>query len=235
VRSLALGGGRLVSVTGDGEVRLWDPERGAEIRRLLSGSPERINAVALSPDGGVLAAGGTGGVLLWNLRRPVDSPRRLADGRDVRAVALAPDGRSLAAGTAAGVILLLDLVDGSPAELPGHTAAVTALSWSAAGSLASSSLDGTVRLWDPRHRELEPVTLRDNAGWVWAVALSAAGDQVVSGGKDRTVRLRWTGAERYARALCTSLQRNLTRGEWATYIPAYPYETTCPSLPQEGR
>jgi hypothetical protein len=71
---------------------------------------------------------------------------------------------------------------------------------------------------------------------VWAVALSAAGDQVVSGGADGTVRVRWTGAEPYARALCTRLPRNLTRGEWTTYIPAeIPYETTCATSSQEGR
>ncbi|HEY2738771.1 MAG TPA: hypothetical protein VGK45_10225, partial [Thermoanaerobaculia bacterium] len=76
VRSLALGGGRLASVSGS-EIRLWDAERGQEIRQLVSGHPGRINSVALSPDGNVLAAGGAGGVFLWDLRHPADPPRHL--------------------------------------------------------------------------------------------------------------------------------------------------------------
>jgi hypothetical protein len=83
---------------------------------------------------------------------------------------------------------------------------------------------------------MEPVVLRDHAGWVWAVALSPDGGSVLSGGADRTVRVRWTHTAPYAEALCARLSRNLTQGEWEQYLPAgTPYEPTCSNLPTEGR
>ncbi len=192
------------------------------------------------------ASGARGGVLLWSLPRPGERPGEaavLAAGDDVRSLAMSGDGRLLAAGTGSGAILLWDLgagehgrpPAGSPRVLSGHTAAVTSLAFSSGHPLlASASLDGTVRL---RHAEQPDRTLvlTDHEGWVWAVALSADGERVLSGGRDRTVRVRGTSPGPYFEEVCRRLERNLTRREWALFLPDIPYQPTCRNLPADAR
>jgi energy-coupling factor transporter ATP-binding protein EcfA2 len=234
VNALAFGGGRLAVGTADGRVELLDPAAPEKAQGVLAGQPHRITALALAADGSLLAAGSAGGgVLVWDLRQSSAPPRLLGKDQDVRSLALRRDGGLLAAGTASGAILLWDPRAASPpSSLAGHTAAVTSLSFaSGSGQLASASLDGSVRVWNPDRRESEPIILRDHGGWVWAVALSADGGRVVSGGADRTVRVRPTRAEPQAEALCGKVGRNLTRDEWAAHLPpGVPYEETCPHL-----
>ena len=70
--------GRMLATAGAlGFVRLWDPETGAELRRL--GEPgDRLTVVAFSPDGRTLAAAGAdANIRLWDLgelRKPRADP-----------------------------------------------------------------------------------------------------------------------------------------------------------------
>ena len=76
------------------------------------------------------------------------------------------------------------------APLSGHTRAVWSVKFSPDGKmLATSSEDGTVRLWDvATHQQLgKPFT--GHAGPVWGVAFSSNGRTLVTGGADGTVRL----------------------------------------------
>ncbi|HEY6324373.1 MAG TPA: AAA family ATPase [Thermoanaerobaculia bacterium] len=249
-------GDRLAAACADGNVRLWDPLRAGTAPAVLPAGARRLTALAISPDGARLAAasagaggasGSSGGVLLWSLPRPGERAGEaavLGAGDDVRSLAMSGDGRLLAAGTGSGAILLWDVgagehgrpPAGSPRVLSGHTAAVTALAFSSSHPLlASASLDGTVRL---RHAEQPDRTLvlTDHEGWVWAVALSADGERVLSGGHDRTVRVRGTSPGPYFEEVCRRLERNLTRREWALYLPPdILYQPTCRNLPAEQR
>jgi WD40 repeat protein len=247
-------GDRLAAAGADGNVRLWDTLHAGAAPAVLAAGARRLTALAISPDGARLAAASAGGpagasgsagggVLLWSLPRPGERAAEaavLGAGDDVRSLAMSGDGRLLAAGTGSGAILLWDVGAGEHGRPPagslrvlsGHTAAVTALAFSSSHSLlASASLDGTVRL---RHAEQPDRTLvlADHEGWVWAVALSADGARVLSGGRDRTVRVRGTSPGPYFEEVCRRLERNLTRREWALYLPPeIPYQPTCRNLP----
>ena len=221
--------GALAAAGLDGSVRLW-ASLDATPRTLATRAPaERIGALAFLDDGG-LAAASAGGVLLWNAARPQEEPRFLAAGRRIRAVASGGPGR-LAAGTEEGPILLWTAgLDRSPVELSGHSSAVTSLAFSPGGArLASSSLDGSVRLWDAARPDRKPIRLAGHTGWVWAVAFTRAGDELVSGGADRSLRIWPTRAEPIAEAICARKTRNLSPEEWAAYLPAdIAWEATCP-------
>ncbi|MBP8972555.1 MAG: hypothetical protein KBH93_01655 [Anaerolineae bacterium] len=79
------------------------------------------------------------------------------------------------------------------AAMPGHGGTITGLDFNAAGTrLASSSRDGTARLWDV-YLESELLILAGHNDRVQGVAFSPLGDQVASASLDGTVRL-WDAA-----------------------------------------
>jgi WD40 repeat protein len=74
--------------------------------------------------------------------------------------------------------------------LHGHTTSVSSVAFSPDGhTLASSSLDNTVRLWDvATGQPLDEFHIRDG-NWVWSVAFSPDGQTLASGSNDGTIYL----------------------------------------------
>jgi WD40 repeat protein/serine/threonine protein kinase len=138
-------------------VRQWELASDRErtiIRPILD--PSGIYCIAYSPDSSTLAtSGGDGVVRRWDA---ANGAERAAPGGPfgyIRAMALAPDGKTVAAGCGS-VIRLLDAPSGTERrQLDGHRSLVTNLAFSPDGaSLASTALDGEVRLWDARSGEV---------------------------------------------------------------------------------
>jgi WD40 repeat protein len=163
VKSLAFAAdGMTLAAGGTDAVVLWDvPGRRPLKRVVIDGG--MADAVALSPDGGTIAAGiSDGTVVLWDgeLRRQLGkalkgSPEVASrpDETTVTSVAFSPDGRTLASASQ-GTIRLWQVQRRRPAarELSGHADVVTAVAFSPDGrTLASASQDQTVILWDIRH------------------------------------------------------------------------------------
>jgi WD40 repeat protein len=141
---------------GPGAVRLWDARTGRLLRRL--GDPaEQVMAVAASPDGRHVAAGGAapsgrGAVRAWDVE--TGAPLWSADdhAKEVLAVAFAPDGSLVAAGDAGGAVVVRDARSGSVLHtLPGHGGGATALAFSPDGAtLFCGEGDGPTRAWEVR-------------------------------------------------------------------------------------
>jgi len=73
--AFAPGGKTLAAGNSEGSTVLWNIAARSRTARFVNplgtgGSATGVNAVAISPDGSLLAAGGYGGTYLWDLRRP---------------------------------------------------------------------------------------------------------------------------------------------------------------------
>ena len=179
---------------------MLDLKSGAE----LSGFPELgggVLSVAFSPDGQTIAVGSWAKkVILWDAathQRKATSPPLLGH---VWSVAFSPDGASLLSGSGdwQGVpeLRLWDphTLEAGP-SLPGHRAGITSISFSSDGkTMATSSFDRTVRVWDvATHQERE--VIRGHTDFVSSAAF-VAGGQLVSAGWDKTVKFwDWTSPQ----------------------------------------
>ncbi|MDQ7821719.1 MAG: WD40 repeat domain-containing protein [Candidatus Eremiobacteraeota bacterium] len=121
---------------------------GLEARNQQGDSTYNIESIAFSPSMKVLAAGGDGGVFLWDM-----GSGKLLHRFEPGTVALTPDGKTAASGTY-GEVSLHELPSGKMAgKLKGPGANLHALAYSPDGSLLAGGFgDGTVWLWDTRSR-----------------------------------------------------------------------------------
>jgi WD40 repeat protein len=215
MRDIAIGDGQGFTVTYsmDGRVlALVDPRNLVLVFDTVTGKQTHKfelrdptgHAIALSPDGKVLAVGEAGGedhpVRLWDLANNKElTPLQLGRQRVVTKLVFAPDGKQLA-GISGGQVRLWDVTTGKRTRLyEGHDNQVLAVAFSFDGQkLATAGGDGTVRLWETTsEEELKKFTLNDNQ--FTALAFAPDGKTLIAGSTANTVQV-WdltTGQERH--------------------------------------
>ena len=173
--------GRLLA-TGDSKiVKIWEVESGRELHEVAGAG----RALAFSKDGGLVAAGGKGDIVVADSATGQVGQVIKGHANAVLAVAFSPDGRMLASGGDDTTARIWDVKDGSEkALLEGHVNSVFAVAWSPDGAmLATASRDDTIRLWAmPGGAPIR--TMAGHGDDVRALAFSNDGTRLVSAGGD---------------------------------------------------
>ena len=146
----------LLAVGSEEVVRLWDLGTGATRSLKAEGV---IGQLAFSPDGRLLAAGGSGEsgtMMVWDVasRTRLKLPfKGAAKYEYIASVAFSPDGGTLAAGSSDNVLWLWDVATGERLGKPlAHSGTVEAVAFSPLGGLLATGTglgEGAVRLWRP--------------------------------------------------------------------------------------
>lgn len=207
----------LVSASDDKTIRIWDWESGVTLRTLRGyvgpGNDGKIFALAVSPDGSTIAAGGYFGAGIGD--RPPYGDVRLFDfstGRTkavlkgpqlaIYDVAFSPDGDYLAAGGGDGFVFVWRRDDTEAngwkplSKLDADSWHIQHVAFVGDGRLVATTTDNGIRLWEmPSGTEIpldaaEP--LRDQP--VMALAISPDGTRFATGSGDGMVQV-WNAAD----------------------------------------
>ncbi|HEY2762760.1 MAG TPA: TIR domain-containing protein, partial [Pseudonocardiaceae bacterium] len=196
---------QLATADHGGTVRLYDIVRGdigrSRLRQELTGHQAPVYAFDFHPDGGLLVSGDTQGTILsWDLASGQGT--RLPSGRDGATywVTFSPGGDLIAIGGNTGLIRLWDTKppgsepsgSGLPRlrhELAGHKGSAWPIAFRPDGhQLATSSNDGTTRLWDPATGQCTHL-LRGHGRRITSVQFDPTGGLLATSGNDGVVRL----------------------------------------------
>jgi WD40 repeat protein len=191
-------GSTIATASDDGHVRLYDAHTNRLVRALDEGTP--VKAVAFSPDGRLLVAGGRNGMAgLWEVSSG-DRLRTLRNGfTSVQSASFSPDGsRVLTAG--GRHVREWEARSGARIFAVRHPSPVQRASFSADGRLVLTvGGDRTARLWSAADgRLLHQFGQRST---VTSAALSPGEELLATGGADGSVRVWDVRAGRLLRVL----------------------------------
>jgi WD40 repeat protein len=225
--------GKLLATAGnDGATVLWDVATQAPIGHPLRPHPgSTVNDVAISPDGRTLASGIDDGTVL--LTRVPDGTvlheLTVTKGPGITALSFSPDGNTLVTGALNGKVRLWDPRTGAAGRTwVAQAGPVMSTVYSPDGTLlATSGGDGTAALWDVcSTKQIGAPLIGPSQRWGMA-AFDTTGHTLATAFQDGTVLL-WDADPRSWRGrACAVAGRDLTRQEWAEFLPDRPYQPPC--------
>lgn len=153
-----------------------------------------VTAIAFSPDGNQLVAGGYHEITVWSVA-DATLVRRIANlGQRVFAIAISPDGATLAVACGepgrGGEVRLVDYASGEvKAVIARSTDVALDVAWRPQShELAIASADSLIRIVDTQTSQTLR-TLASHADWVTAVCWSSDGTRLASASRDKSAKV----------------------------------------------
>jgi WD40 repeat protein len=181
--------GDLVAVARtSGAVEVWSTR---SAKRVFSRSLDNAeaSAVALSPDGRSVAAGGSDGlVTVWE-RSTGDEITLKEHTNGVMSLDYGKDATDLVSASKDEMAIVWDVQQSAPKRVLPLEIEATTVAWNSPGTLvAVAGKDGSVQFWDPETgTRLHDSGRNEHANVVNDIAFDATGDRLVSGGNDHSV------------------------------------------------
>ncbi|MDG2222276.1 MAG: WD40 repeat domain-containing protein [Rubripirellula sp.] len=176
-------GKSLLSCSGDGSAIQWNLAQGkAEVT--LTGHGDPMMSASYSPDGNLIATAGFH-IQLW---RQGETQWSTPHSQPFFSVAFSPDQKTLACGTE-NHVRFLDTKSGAtlPPEIP-VTGMVYQVDYSPDGKWLAIASGDQVAVWDLVHHKMHK-TIEADVSALFAATFSANGEFLLTGGRERVVRV----------------------------------------------
>ncbi len=190
-------GNRAVTGSYDKDLRLWQVSDGSQIA-LMAGHGDKVQRLAVAPDGTIASGDVSGAILLWDGRDGRFLRKLTQNKTGVGSLNFSLDGKLLLAtcgrgGCAVAPSYLYDARSGQVAvTYSGHDDAVQASAFSPDGRWVATGggANSEIHLWDPYTGERrlgpdgQPLLLGGQGQLVWSAGFSADGRQIAWGNQD---------------------------------------------------
>lgn len=149
---------------------------------------------------------------------------------NITCIDLSVDASKIICGTSDGNLIIVEPNNScnKPITILAHASGIGAVKFNPKENLvASAGYDSYVKLWNINSPDEPPVIFEEHDRWVLALAFSPDGSQLVSCGKDKSVRTYIIQPSKMVNYLETKVNRNFTNNEWNYFIGSdIPYELT---------
>jgi WD40 repeat protein len=179
--------GKVIAHTANGVVKLRDVESGKEIRLLHGHDKSLVHCMEFSPDGKTLAAGGSDGIIAWDVVSGETTLKLKVE--DARSLAFSPDGKKLLSGSEGilkeGELNLWDVATGKPiATLERRSKGYGAVAFGPDGRTVAGGdrFHETVKLWDVTTGKSTSTLVGRKYSGASSLAFSPDGKMLASGG-----------------------------------------------------
>ena len=84
--------------------------------------------------------------------------------------------------------------------------------------IITCSYDGTIKIWDSRNFDIEPIIIDKHDSWVYCIAVSSDKTQLISGGKDKSIIISNVDIEKLKNIVKKETKTNMSQKNWLRFV-----------------